>query len=146
MGFEIVFWHWWAFGVFLLIVELLAPGMFFLWMAESAFVVGVIKLIVPTLGWEYQLIFFSVLSIVSIAVFRLFLKKHPIESDQPLLNRRAAQYVGRLFTLEDPIVNGQGRIRVDDSTWKVQGEDCEPGSKVRVVAAEGVVLKVEKAA
>lgn len=146
MGFEIVFWHWWAFGVFLLIVELLAPGMYFLWMAESAFVVGVIKLIVPALSWEYQLILFSVLSIVSIVVFRLFLKRHPIETDQPLLNQRAAQYIGRLFTLEYPIVNGQGRIRVDDSTWKVQGEDCEPGSKVRVVAAEGVVLKVEKAA
>ncbi|HYE37727.1 NfeD family protein [Methylocaldum sp.] len=145
MGFEIVFWHWWAFGVFLLIVELLAPGMFFLWMAESAFVVGLIKLIVPTLGWEYQLILFSVLSIVSIAVFRLFLKKHPIETDRPLLNQRAAQYVGRMFTLEYPIINGQGRIRVDDSTWKVQGEDCEPGKKVRVVAAEGVILKVEKA-
>ncbi|MGX2042177.1 NfeD family protein [Methylocaldum sp. MU1018] len=145
MAFEIVFWHWWAFGVFLLIVELLAPGMYFLWMAESAFVVGVIKLIVPTLDWEYQLISFSVLSIVSIALFRLFLKKHPIETDQPLLNQRAAQYVGRLFTLEHPIVDGQGRIRVDDSIWKVQGEDCETGSKVRVVAAEGVILKVEKA-
>lgn len=145
MEFQIVFWHWWAFGVFLLIVELLAPGMFFLWMAESAFVVGVVKLIAPALGWEYQLILFSVLSVLSIAVFRLFLKKHPIETDQPLLNQRAAQYVGRFFTLEHPIVNGQGRIRVDDSTWKVQGEDCEPGSKVRVVAAEGVILKVEKA-
>lgn len=145
MAFEIVFWHWWAFGVFLLIVELLAPGMYFLWMAESAFVVGMIKLIVPTLDWEYQLISFSVLSIVSIALFRLFLKKHPIETDQPLLNQRAAQYVGRLFTLEHPIVDGQGRIRVDDSIWKVQGEDCETGSKVRVVAAEGVILKVEKA-
>ncbi|BBA35587.1 membrane protein implicated in regulation of membrane protease activity [Methylocaldum marinum] len=146
MEFEIIFWHWWAFGVFLLIVELLAPGIFFLWMAESAFVVGVIKLIVPTLSWESQLILFSVMSVVSIVVFRLFLRKHPLETDQPLLNRRAAQYVGRLFTLEYPIVNGQGWIRVDDSTWKVQGEDCEPGSKVRVVAAEGVLLKVEKSA
>ncbi|CAI8880536.1 NfeD family protein [Methylocaldum szegediense] len=145
MAFEVVFWHWWALGVFLLIVELLAPGIFFLWMAESAFVVGVVKLIVPALAWEYQLILFSVLSVVSIAVFRLFLKRHPIETDQPLLNQRAAQYVGRLFTLEHPIVNGQGRIRVDDSIWKVQGEDCEPGSKIRVVAADGVILKVEKA-
>ena len=128
MAFEVVFWHWWAFGVFLLIVELLAPG------GEH-----------HRVHREYQLILFSVLSVVSIAVFRLFLKRHPIETDQPLLNQRAAQYVGRLFTLEHPIVNGQGRIRVDDSIWKVQGEDCEPGSKVRVVAAEGVILKVEKA-
>lgn len=146
MAFNIVFWHWWAFGVLLLIVELLAPGMFFIWMAEGAFVVGSIVWVFPGLGWEYQLMLFSVLSIVSIAVFRRYLKKHPIETDRPLLNRRAAQYVGRVFTLEDPIVNGRGKIRVDDSTWRVQGEDCEPGAKVRVTAAEGVILKVEKAA
>lgn len=143
MDFDIVFWHWWAFGAFLLIVELLVPGMFFLWMAEAAVVTGLVLLIFPTLAWEYQLISFSVLSVGSIIVFRKFLTKHPIETDQPLLNRRAAQYVGRVFTLEHAIVNGQGKIRVDDSTWKIQGEDCEAGGKVKVVSAEGVILKVE---
>lgn len=143
MGFDIVFWHWWGFGAFLLIVELLVPGMFFLWMAEAAVVTGLLLLIIPTLGWEYQLISFSVLSVMSIIVFRKFLNKHPIETDQPLLNRRAAQYVGRVFTLEHAIVNGQGKIRVDDSTWKIRGNDCEAGSKVRVVSAEGVILRVE---
>jgi membrane protein implicated in regulation of membrane protease activity len=146
MSLEIVFWHWWAFGVVLLIVELLAPGMFFIWMAESAFVVGAVLWIFPQLGWEYQLLLFSVLSIVSIAVFRRYLEKHPIETDRPLLNRRAAQYVGRVFTLEEPIVNGRGKIRVDDSIWRVEGEDSEPGTKVRVTQAEGVILRVEKAA
>ncbi|HUL13986.1 MAG TPA: NfeD family protein [Methylococcaceae bacterium] len=143
MGFEIVFWHWWAFGAFLLIVELLVPGMFFLWMAEAAVVTGFLLLVLPNLGWEYQLLAFSVLSVVSIAVFRKFLKRHPIETDQPLLNLRTAQYVGRVFTLEHAIVNGQGKIRVDDSTWKIHGDDCEAGTKVKVVAAEGVILKVE---
>lgn len=146
MEFQIVFWHWWAFGVLLLIVELLVPGMFFVWMAESAFLVGAIVWLFPALSWEYQLILFSILSIVSIAVFHRYLRRYPIESDRPLLNRRAAQYIGRVFTLEQPIVNGRGRIRVDDSTWRVQGEDCESGTRVRVTAAEGVVLKVEKAA
>jgi membrane protein implicated in regulation of membrane protease activity len=146
MALELVFWHWWAFGVLLLIVELLAPGMFFIWMAESAFAVGAILWVFPGLGWEYQLMLFSVLSIASIAVFRRYLKKHPIETDRPLLNRRAAQYIGRVFTLEEPIVNGRGKIRVDDSTWRVEGEDSEPGTRVRVTEAEGVILKVEKAA
>lgn len=146
MNLAIVFWHWWALGVVLLIVELLAPGMFFIWMAESAFVVGAVLWIFPALGWEYQSILFSVLSIVSIAGFRRYLKGHPIATDRPLLNRRAAQYVGRVFTLEEPIVNGRGKIRVDDSIWRVQGEDSESGAKVRVTEAEGVILKVERAA
>jgi membrane protein implicated in regulation of membrane protease activity len=144
MVLEVVFWHWWALGVLLLIVELLAPGMFFIWMAESAFAVGVIALIVPGLGWEYQFMIFSVLSLVSIVLFRKFLKRHPIQTDRPLLNQRAAQYIGRVFTLDHPIIDGQGRIRVDDTTWKIQGEDRESGAKVRVVAAEGTILKVEK--
>lgn len=138
----IVFWHWWAFGALLLIVELLVPGMFFLWMAEAAAVTGLLLWIFPSLDFEYQVIVFSLMSIVSIAVFRKYLKKHPIVSDQPLLNQRTALYVGRVFTLQDPIVNGQGRIRVDDTSWKIHGEDCPAGTKVRVVDAEGVVLRV----
>jgi membrane protein implicated in regulation of membrane protease activity len=144
MTFTIEFWHWWAFSALLLIVELLAPGMFFLWMAEAAALVGILLLFVPALAFEYQVIAFSVMSILSIAAFRKFLKKHPIETDQPLLNLRTAQYIGRLFTLEQPIVNGQGKIRVDDTTWKIRGEDCPAGTKVRVVDAEGVVLRVEE--
>jgi membrane protein implicated in regulation of membrane protease activity len=146
MTLHIVFWHWWALGILLLIVELLAPGMFFIWMGESAFVVGAVLWIFPALGTEYQFILFSILSVASIALFRRYLGKHPIATDRPFLNRRAAQYIGRVFTLEEPIVNGRGKIRVDDSTWRVAGEDCEAGAKVRVTAAEGVILKVEKAA
>lgn len=143
MNLDLVFWHWWAFGAFLLILELLLPGMFFLWMAIAAAVTGAILWIVPGLDLEYQLIAFSLLSVSSILVFRKFLMRHPIETDRPLLNRRSEQYIGRTFTLEHPIVNGRGKIRVDDSTWKIEGEDCETGVKVRVVSADGVVLRVE---
>lgn len=142
---ELVFWHWWALAVVLLIVELLAPGMFFLWMGESAFIVGGILWFFPTMKVEYQVILFSILSVVSIVAFRYYLKRYPIHTDRPLLNRRTAQYVGRMFTLEEAIVNGRGKIRVDDSTWRVEGEDCEAGVRVQVVEAEGVILKVKKA-
>ncbi len=59
-----------------------------------------------------------------------------------MLNRRGAQYVGRLFTLEQPIVNGVGKLRVDDTTWKIIGEDCPVGTRVRVSGVESTVLKV----
>lgn len=145
MTWPVVFWHWWALGVLMLSVELLVPGMFFIWMAESAFVVGTLLWLAPGLELEYQLILFSALSILSIALFRRYLRKYPIATDRPLLNRRSAQYIGRVFTLEHPIVNGRGKVRVDDSIWRVEGADCGSGVKVRVTAAEGVVLKVERA-
>jgi len=142
LPFEVVFWHWWSLGAVLLIVELLAPGMFFLWLGESAFVVGGVLWVLPAISFETQVILFSALSVVSVLVFRRFLQRRPIQSDRPLLNQRTAQYVGRLFTLEEPIVNGRGKIHVDDSTWRVEGEDCPSGTKVRVMDAEGVILKV----
>lgn len=144
MGWNIVFWHWLAFGVFLLTVELLTPGLFFLGMAQAAGITGLLLLIFPGMGWEIQVGVFSVLSMLGIAVARRFFKRHPIESDQPLLNRRTAQYIGRVFTLERPIVNGQGKIKIDDSSWKIRGTDCEAGTRVTVVDADSVVLIVKK--
>ncbi len=144
MSFLIVFWHWWAFAVSLLVIELLVSGMFFLWMAVAAFTTGVLLLVAPALTREVQLLVFSVLSLASIVVSRKYLHTHTLESDHPLLNRRSAQHVGREFVLENPIVNGQARIRIDDSTWKIHGEDCPAGAKVRVVSANGVVLNVER--
>lgn len=144
MPFEVVFWHWWSLGAILLIVELLVPGMFFIWMGESAFVVGAVLWLFPWIDFEHQVILFSVLSVLSVAVFRRYLKRRPIQSDRPLLNQRTAQYVGRVFTLQEPIVNGRGKIHVDDSTWRVEGEDCPKGARVRVTDAEGVILKVSR--
>jgi membrane protein implicated in regulation of membrane protease activity len=144
MPFEPVFWHWWSLGAILLIIELLVPGMFFIWMGESAFVVGVVLWLFPGSDFEYQVILFSVLSVISVAAFRRYLQRRPIQSDRPLLNQRTAQYVGRMFTLEEPIVNGRGKIHVDDSTWRVEGEDCPKGARVRVTDAEGVILKVSR--
>lgn len=137
------FWHWWVFAIILLIVEVLASGTFFLWMAAAAVLVGFGVWLFPGLPWEYQWIAFAILSIASLAWFKSQQKKHPESSDQPNLNRRGHQYVGRNFTLAEAIINGQGKVRVDDSTWKITGPDCPEGSRVRVTGVEGTVLEVE---
>lgn len=137
------YWHWMAFGVALAIVELFIPSAFFLGMGLAAFVVGVVMWAGIGIAWEGQIFLFAVLSLVTIVVLRRYLKTRPIETDQPLLNLRGHQYVGRDFTLHEPIVNGQGKIRVDDSIWKVVGRDCPAGSLVSVTGVDGVVLQVE---
>lgn len=140
---EIVYWHWWVLGLLLLILEVFAPGVVFLWLGLAAGVVGLLLYLLPEMIWEWQMIWFVILGLGLTALGRWWLGRHPIETDQPSLNRRGEQYVGRVFTLDEPMVNGIGKIRVDDTTWKVRGEDCERGSKVRVTAADGVVLLVE---
>lgn len=139
------FWHWWIAAALLIILEILAPGAFFLWMGISAGIVGLLLLVTPAISWELQLFVFTVLSIISVIAWRVYLKKNPIESDAPTLNRRGQQYVGRVFTLTEAIVNGVGKIKVDDTLWKVSGKDVPVGKGVRVIEVDGVILRVESA-
>jgi membrane protein implicated in regulation of membrane protease activity len=135
------FWHWLVLGVALAIVEVFAPGVFFLWLGISAGIVGVVLWLVPGLDWEYQLLSFAILSVASVVIVRRYLTTHPLESDEPNLNLRGHQYVGRTFTLGEPVVNGQGKIQVDDSTWKISCDDCDAGTKVTIDGVDGVVLR-----
>lgn len=137
------FWHWWILAAALIILEVLAPGTFFLWMGVSAGLIGALLLVAPATPWEIQLFVFTVISVASVFVWRKYLKKNPIQTDAPTLNRRGQQYVGRVYTLSEAIVNGVGKIKVDDTLWKVNGKDTEAGKNVRVTAVDGVVLLVE---
>jgi len=142
MPFIIDFWHWWVFAVVLIIIEILVPSFFALWMAIAAFIIGLILLVFPDIGWQFQWLMFAVLSVLSSVVWRRYYVKHPIATDEPLLNRRGEQHVGRIITLASPIVNGQGKVILDDSTWKVHGPDCSAGTRVQVIAVDNVILKV----
>jgi membrane protein implicated in regulation of membrane protease activity len=141
---QAAFWHWWIAAVVLMIVEVFLPGAFFLWLGIAAGVVGLVLLVFPATAWEIQFLVWSVLSVGAVVGWRLYLRRHPIKTDRPTLNRRGEQYIGRHFTLEEPIVNGLGKIRVDDSTWKIEGpEELPAGRKIQVTDVEGTVLKVE---
>ena len=142
--FALSFWHWLLLGVVFITVEVFAPGAFFLGMGVSALIVGGALWIAPEMNWKLQLLAFAVLSVVSIFLGRKLLKHTPIKSEQPLLNQRGAQYVGRTFNLEEPIVNRDGKIRVDDTTWRVSGDDCPAGTRVQVTGVNGVVLEVAR--
>lgn len=135
------FWHWLVLGVALAIIEVFAPGVAFLWLGISAGIVGIVLWMAPQLSWEYQVLMFAVLSVASVVIARRYLTSHPLKTDLPNLNRRGQQYIGRTFTLDEPVVNGQGKIHVDDSTWKITCEDCRAGTKVVINDVDGVVLR-----
>lgn len=138
------YWHWFVASIILVIIDvLLGTSFFFLWLGAAAATVGTI-LVFVNISWEYQFLIFAIEAIVSTFFWRKYLKKNRVVSDKPSLNRRSEQYVGRTFTLEEPIVNGRGKIKVDDSSWKVQGEDMPAGSKITVDSVDGVVLHVKK--
>ncbi len=141
---EILYWHWWVLGLLLLVAEMLSPtGFFLLWIGAAAILVGGLSWAVPTLGWEVQVVMFGVLSVASFFVWRR-LRPAMTASDQPALNRRGQSYVGRTFTVTAPIVNGVGTLHVDDSQWRISGPDVAAGTQVRVIAADGATLRVER--
>ena len=88
-------------------------------------------------------IVFAVLSVASVFVWRRYRSRHPETSDHPILNQRGRNYVGRRFTLASPIVDGVGKLHVDDTSWKISGANLPAGSHVKVVGVEGTMLKVE---
>jgi len=142
---HIVFWHWWILAGLLLILELTAPAFFFLWLGIAAAAVGVILMVFPSIPLETQLVLFAIASVVSVLAWRKYRETRPLTTDQPNLNRRGQQYIGRVFSLTSPITNGVGKVTVDDSTWKVKGPDLPTGTHIKVVGVEGVVFMVESA-
>ena len=139
----LAYWDWFIAGLVLVILEIFAPGAVFLWLGIAAGVVGAVVFFAPYLDWKFQFTLFAVLSVVSIVVSRRYLKRRPMETDHPNLNRRGAQYVGRDLILDAALSGGQGRLRVDDTTWRVEGPDLPAGAKVRVTAVNGATLKIE---
>ena len=141
----IVFWHWWILSGVLLILELTSPTFFFLWIGIAAAAVGFLVLLIPGMPLEVQLVSFGIMAVVAVVAWRKYRETHPPESEQPLLNQRGLQYNDRIFTLDHPIINGVGKVVVDDSTWRVKGPDLAAGLRVRVTGVDGTVFIVEPA-
>lgn len=133
-------WTWIIAGLILLGLELLAPGVFLIWFGVAALITGSIAFLTDW-SWQTDLIVFVVLAVVAVFIGRRYFNR-PGESEQPLLNQRAARHIGTVHVLADPIVEGQGRIRIDDTMWRISGPDLPSGSRVKVTGVDGAVLSV----
>lgn len=139
-------WSWIVLGAVLLVLELLVPGVFLLWIGIAAILTGALSLQLWGLafwGWQIQVLVFLALSVVSVLVGKRVMGSSEGGTDQPLLNRRAEQLVGRTATVEQAIVNGYGRVRLDDTVWRVSGPDLAAGTRVRVISAVDGTLAIE---
>ncbi len=134
-------WNWLILAVVLMGIETFAPGVFMFWLGLAALIVGVLSFFIQS-TWQSQLLVFAVLAVAMVPLWRHFARRNAAPTDSPFLNRRAAGLVGREFTLDKPIVDGIGTIRIDDTVWRVSGADAPAGSKVKVVQADGASLRV----
>ena len=102
---NLIFWHWWVFAIVLLILEIFSAGAFFMWMSAAAGVVGAILFFNPELSWQTQFIIFAVTSIVAITAGKMWFNRNPIKTEMPSLNAREDELIGRIFEVEQAIVN-----------------------------------------
>lgn len=131
-------WSWMVLGFILLTLEIMAPGVFLLWIGIAAIIVGALSLVLweaAFWAWQVQVAVFLVLAIASTLLGKRYFGDRASASDQPLLNRRGDQLVGRTATLTEPIREGRGRIQLGDTLWRVSGPDLPSGARVRVVRA-----------
>jgi membrane protein implicated in regulation of membrane protease activity len=136
-------WTWFLAAGVLMILELAVPGAFMLWLALAAAATGLLGLFID-LSWQREILLFAVLSLAFVLIGRNLMRRLATEGQGGLfLNRRAEAFVGRQFTLSEPIVGGAGRVRIDDTVWRIVGADAPAGTRIKVAHVEGAALVVE---
>ncbi len=139
---------WWTLGILLLIAEMLVPGIFLMWFGLAALLTGLLDVLIPSLGWQWQALFFAIAAVALVFGVRpLISRKLERETDHPTLNRRMHALIGQTANLVNPITNGHGEVKIGDTLWRVTGPDLPKGARVRVVSVDeqSMALHVEPA-
>jgi membrane protein implicated in regulation of membrane protease activity len=135
-------WNWLVFGLVLMGLELMLPGVFLFWLGLAALLVGLLSFVIAP-SWQLQLLMFAVFAAAAVPVWRRVARSNSgVSNSNPFLNKRSEAMIGRVFTLEKPIIDGAGTVRIDDTIWRVAGPDTPAGSRVRIVRADGASLTV----
>ena len=135
-------WVWLTLGLVLAGLEMLVPGVYLIWLALAAIITGVLTYTLD-LSVPMQVIDFVFLSLIIAFSAKRFLRDRPIESSDPLMNRRGARLVGETAVVVQAIEHGSGRIRLGDSEWIARGPNVAAGERVRISGSEGAILLVE---
>ncbi len=135
-------WYWFLMAVALLMLEMLLPGVYLLWFGLASVLVGFLAM-VTDMGWQWQVITFGIISMLTVLGVRRFARSDATASDLPDLNERGQQYVGRVVVVDEAITGGRGRVKVGDTVWAAEGPDLPVGARAKVMAVRGTVLVVE---
>ncbi|MCJ2123579.1 NfeD family protein [Methylobacterium sp. J-077] len=134
-------WSWVIAGLVLAGAEIAVPGVFLIWLGLAALATGLAAALIP-MPWQGRTLLFAALAVLLVGI-AIRLSGRAGHRDATL-NRADRGLIGREAVLAEPVVRGTGRIRFDDTLWRIEGPDLPAGSRVRVVALSGTVLRVEE--
>ncbi|MBN8814810.1 MAG: NfeD family protein [Sphingomonas sp.] len=134
---------WLAAALVLAILEVVAPGFFMIFLALGAAITGFVMLIAPGLHLIVQALLFALFTAGAVALGRRWYHRSPSTVGPPGMNDRTANLIGRVVEVCEPIVGGEGRVKVGDGAWAAKGADMPAGARVKITGAAGSVLLVE---
>ena len=137
-------WQWLTIGAVLAVIEVFAPGFFFLWLGIGAALTGLLAWLLPALPWQAQALAFAALALGCVLGWFAWRRRRPGQPATSRLNRRAAQQLGAVGPLVEALEGGRGRMRLGDSSWPVTGPDLPVDTLVRVARIEHGRLVVER--
>ncbi len=132
---------WGVFAIILAVLEMALPGVFLIWLSLAAALTAGLAFLVP-LGEPFQLLAFAIFSTLSVSGGRLWYLARPVESEDAMLNDRAARMIGRTVVVIEAISHGEGRVRIDDGSWTATGPDAPVGTHMRIIEVSGSILTV----
>lgn len=139
-------WNWVVLGLILLILELVVSGVFLVWFGIAAVLTALVSWLFSKFTWfdhwQIQIALFLIFSVILVIAGRNFFRREK-ETDQPMLNQRTMQMIGQIATLQGPIIDGHGRVRIDDTIWRVKGDDAPTGTKVKLISFSDGAFLVE---
>lgn len=141
---EISAWHWASLAIILLVLEILGTAGFLIGTSIAAFLMAAIVAISPDINWKWQLAIFSTSAVIFSLIYLKRFANFNENTDQPNLNNRAAQLIGKRYTLNEAIVNGQGKIQINDTFWKISCDsDLQASTQIEITDVDSMTLIVK---
>jgi membrane protein implicated in regulation of membrane protease activity len=132
---------WGILAIVLAVTEMALPGVFLIWLSLAAALTAGFAFLLP-LGEPFQLLAFAIFSALSVSGGRLWYLARPVESEDAMLNDRAARMIGRQVVVIEAISHGEGRVSIDDGSWTATGPDAPIGTHMLVTGVSGSILTV----
>ena len=140
-----LWWYWIVLGLALMVAEIATPGGFYLiFFGIAAVAIGALAGLALAGPEWMQLLLFSVLSILSLLLFRnRLLKVFQADPQQPSID----ELVGEVGVATEDLAPGSiGRVELRGAAWTARNRGAVAltrGTRVRVIGVDGLTLFVE---
>lgn len=146
---DILYWHWILLGIALLILEIFLPTFTALWFGAAAVVIGVVKLVFPSMPINVAMLSWAGLSILLTWLWFKYVKPLSVDKTKAGLSREAILgEVGQVLLV--PTEERKGNLRfsapiLGSDEWEfICDTHLQVGDRVRVIDVLGNSLVVTK--